>query len=272
MAGLARGDHGVGRAARALGARAGRVEPEAQRDADRVRSGAEERDGAVDAAAHRDRDPARRRGRAVKTGAIAFASASAASVSPGTAAASSSERPTSGRSRPGASASTMRSSVDGQPHGGVVLAARGVSDQLERRHPRRLAACLPRATARPAVASRVDRGDTEPSLRQGHGLDRAARRPVGADRVARSATPLRPLGAVRVAPLRGARGEGHRRDPVRERRLGDRGPAGGSVDRSRLLPRTRTSTRRSSSASTSRTPSSARTSSTSFTTASTFSR
>ena len=61
MARLAGGDHGVRRAARPLGARAGRVEPEAQRDADRVRGRTQERDGAVDAAAHRDRDAARRR-------------------------------------------------------------------------------------------------------------------------------------------------------------------------------------------------------------------
>jgi hypothetical protein len=36
VARLARGDHGVGRAARALGVRAARVEPEPERDADRV--------------------------------------------------------------------------------------------------------------------------------------------------------------------------------------------------------------------------------------------
>ncbi len=58
MAGLAGGDHRIGRAAGSLGARAGRVEPQAERDADRVRSGAQERDCAVDAAAHRNRDPA----------------------------------------------------------------------------------------------------------------------------------------------------------------------------------------------------------------------
>src|SRR5205085_2331476 len=48
-------------------------------------------------------------GAARKIDPSAFASASAASVSPGTAAASSSESPPSGRSSPGASASTMRS-------------------------------------------------------------------------------------------------------------------------------------------------------------------
>ena len=58
VAGLARGDHGLRRAAGALGVGAGRVEPEPERDADRLRPGAEQRDGAVDAAAHRNRDPA----------------------------------------------------------------------------------------------------------------------------------------------------------------------------------------------------------------------
>ena len=57
VAGLAGGDHRVGGAAGALGARAGRVEPEAQRDTDRIRRRAQERDCAVDAAAHRHRDP-----------------------------------------------------------------------------------------------------------------------------------------------------------------------------------------------------------------------
>ncbi len=55
VAGLARGDHGVGRAARALRVGPLGIEPEAQRDADRVRHRAQQRDGAVDAAAHRDR-------------------------------------------------------------------------------------------------------------------------------------------------------------------------------------------------------------------------
>ena len=59
MARLARRDHGGGRAARALGARAGGIEPEPQGDADRVRSGAQERHRTVDAAAHRDGDPSR---------------------------------------------------------------------------------------------------------------------------------------------------------------------------------------------------------------------
>ena len=55
VAGLARGDHGFGRAARALRVGSLGIEPEAQRDADRVRHRAQQRDGAVDAAAHRDR-------------------------------------------------------------------------------------------------------------------------------------------------------------------------------------------------------------------------
>jgi hypothetical protein len=63
MARLARGDDGLGRAAGALGVRSDRIEPEPERHADRLRPGAEEGDGAVDAAAHRDRHPpGRRRG------------------------------------------------------------------------------------------------------------------------------------------------------------------------------------------------------------------
>ena len=60
MAGRARGGDRLRRAARALGGRAVRVLPEPERDADRVRPGAQERDRAVDAAAHRDGDPSRR--------------------------------------------------------------------------------------------------------------------------------------------------------------------------------------------------------------------
>ena len=53
---LARGDHGARRAAGALAVRPGRIHPEPQRDAERVPSRAQERDRAVDAAAHRDCD------------------------------------------------------------------------------------------------------------------------------------------------------------------------------------------------------------------------
>ena len=54
---LARAPHGLGRAAGPLGAGRLRVEPEPERDADRMRPGLEECHGAVDAAAHRDCDP-----------------------------------------------------------------------------------------------------------------------------------------------------------------------------------------------------------------------
>ena len=57
MAGRAGCRHGRGRAARALGARPRRVLPEAKCHSDRARAGAQERDCAVDAAAHRDCDP-----------------------------------------------------------------------------------------------------------------------------------------------------------------------------------------------------------------------
>ena len=66
VARLARGDDRARRAAGALGVGPVRVEPQPQRHADRVRARLEQRDGAVDAAAHRDRDAARvaaRRGR-----------------------------------------------------------------------------------------------------------------------------------------------------------------------------------------------------------------
>ena len=59
VAGLARGDHRFRGAARPLRVGAGGIEPEPERDADRVRPRAQERDRAVDAAAHRDGDPLR---------------------------------------------------------------------------------------------------------------------------------------------------------------------------------------------------------------------
>ena len=64
------------------------------------RAGLQERDGAVDAAAHRDSRRGRRSAAARKIGPIAFASASTASSSPPTAAASSSVRPRRSRSSP----------------------------------------------------------------------------------------------------------------------------------------------------------------------------
>ena len=56
VAGLARGDHRLRRAADPLGARTVGIGPEAKRDADRMRPGAQQRDRGVDAAAHRHRD------------------------------------------------------------------------------------------------------------------------------------------------------------------------------------------------------------------------
>ena len=61
MARLARRDHALGRAAGALGIRAGRIEPEAKSHAHRVRQRAEQRDGTVDAAAHRNSHASGRR-------------------------------------------------------------------------------------------------------------------------------------------------------------------------------------------------------------------
>ena len=56
VAGRARGDDGLGRAAGPLGVGAGRIEPEPERDPDRVLACAEKRDRAVHAAAHRNGD------------------------------------------------------------------------------------------------------------------------------------------------------------------------------------------------------------------------
>ena len=64
VARLARGDDGLGRTARALRVRAGGIEPEAQRHADRVRQRAQKRNGAVDTAAHRNGRASRLRLRA----------------------------------------------------------------------------------------------------------------------------------------------------------------------------------------------------------------
>ena len=62
MARLTRLDHGVRRATGALGVRACRIEPEPEGHAERVLARAVERDRAVDAAAHRHRDPIGARG------------------------------------------------------------------------------------------------------------------------------------------------------------------------------------------------------------------
>jgi hypothetical protein len=61
VTGFARRDDGLRRAARAFGGRCLRVDPEPKRDPDRIRAGAQQSHGAVDAAAHRDRDASRSR-------------------------------------------------------------------------------------------------------------------------------------------------------------------------------------------------------------------
>ncbi len=64
VARLAGGDDAVGRAARALGVRPLGIEPEPESHANRIRQRAQQRDGAVDASAHRDGGAGRRRHRA----------------------------------------------------------------------------------------------------------------------------------------------------------------------------------------------------------------
>ena len=67
----------------------------------------------------------------MKTCASAFASASAASVSPGTAAASSSVRPASGARQPGRVGVDDPVAVDREPHERELVAPRRVSDDLD---------------------------------------------------------------------------------------------------------------------------------------------
>ena len=75
----------------------------------------------------------------MKTGAIAFASASAASVSPGTAAASSRVSPVRSAAEPRRVCFDDPLAVEEQADGGVLLAAGGVADQLDAGHAPRLA-------------------------------------------------------------------------------------------------------------------------------------
>ena len=153
VAGLPRRDHGVGRAAGPLRARAGRVEPEAQRDADRVRSCAEERDGAVDATAHRNGDAARRRGRGEDRRDRVRERVGRERLTRnrgGLEQRETDERPL----ETGCIGLDDPVAVQRQPHGGVLLAARGISDQLECRHSVRLPAWLPGAL--PAFRSQVE--------------------------------------------------------------------------------------------------------------------
>ena len=138
VARLARGDHGCGRAADALGARPRRVEPQAQRHPDRVRRRPEQRDGAVDAAAHGDRNPA-----GVGSGREDRADRIRERVRGEDVAR---HRRGLEEGEPGERALEARSvsvddpvAVDEQPHEAVLVAAGGIADQLEGRHGVRLA-------------------------------------------------------------------------------------------------------------------------------------
>ena len=132
MARLARRDHGVGRAAGALGARPGRVEPEAQRHADRV--------GRARAAARRRcrhrRSSRRRPGPA--TAPRGRPARSRSRARPPRASRPGRLRPRAGSARRGRGRARRVGlddplAVDEQADGGVVLAAGGVADQLDAR-------------------------------------------------------------------------------------------------------------------------------------------
>ncbi len=156
VAGAARCDDRVRGAADAVGARAGRVEPQPQGDADGLRPGAQERDCAVDAAAHRDGDPARDR--------------------PGLEGRGERVREGVGRQRlprdrrcleqrqPGEVAGEAARvglhdavAVHDEPDGGVVGTAGGVSDQLVQGHRLRLA-----ASRRPSCGRATPAGSPTP--------------------------------------------------------------------------------------------------------------
>ena len=115
------------------------IEPEPQGDADRVRGGAEERDRAVDPAAHRYRD-ASRRGRRGEHGRDRVRERIGGERLAGHG------RRLEQREAGQRLLETRRVRLDDdvvlddQPNGGVVLAARGVADQFEQRHAVRLAA------------------------------------------------------------------------------------------------------------------------------------
>ena len=138
MARLARSDHGGGRAARALGARAGGIEPEPEGDADGVGSGAQERHRAVDSAAHRHRDASRggrgdeHRGDRIRK---RIRGEGLARHRRRLEQREADERPHETRCI-GLDDDVV---LHDQPHGDVVLAARGVADEFEQTHAVRLA-------------------------------------------------------------------------------------------------------------------------------------
>ena len=136
MARLARGDHRARRAAGALGIRPVRVEPQAERHADRSRPRLEERHRAVDAAAHRDRNPLR----------------VAASPEPPARARSRARRPAASRHR-------RRT-----PRAGSARAGRSRS----RARPRRRSGRGPRAAGRPPSRRRVRNRRTAPACGPGY--------------------------------------------------------------------------------------------------------
>ncbi len=150
VTGLARCHDGRRRAARALRVGAARVEPEAERDADGVRPGAEQGDGAVHAAAHRHRDASGRgrcvkdRGERVRDGVgrqrLARDGGGLEQAEPG-----------EGPCHPGRLRRDNAVAVDEEPGECPFAAAGGVADDFERGHRIRLAAAYTRGHAEEAA-------------------------------------------------------------------------------------------------------------------------
>ena len=132
VTGLAGADDGVGRAARTLGVGPARVEPEPQRDADRRRPRAVERDGAVDAAAHRDRDATRGGRGARDAGPSALATRIRGQRLAGHGRRLEQRQPDERARHPRRVGLDDPVAVHDEPRTRVRVAARGVTDELER--------------------------------------------------------------------------------------------------------------------------------------------
>ena len=122
------------------------VEPEAERDADRVRAGLQERDGAVDAAAHRDGDAVRMRAPPERPGAMRVGERVGGERLARHGRGLEQREPAQRLGEPVRVGVHDPVAVDAQPHERELLPARRISDELPH------AASVPRAS--PAAAAR----------------------------------------------------------------------------------------------------------------------
>ncbi len=162
MARLASRDHRRGRAADALARRSVRVDPEAQRHADRALAGREQRDRAVHAAAHRDGGP-RRVGRRAHRGPDRVRERIGGERLPAHRRRLEQRQADEVALDPGRVGPDDPLPVDLEPNGGPLAPARGISEELD--HAASVASRLPSA-AKPAERQgsrrRSDRLRTHP--------------------------------------------------------------------------------------------------------------